>query len=91
MGHFLAQVALVLALGAANGTQGQGNFRVYFPGQPVICNGTPWAYVNASDYNYQTIVSNILTARSNGLPITIYWVETSAPSVVGCEITAAEW
>jgi len=86
-GPMTGQVGLIVNLGSGNGTQGQGDFRVYFQGQPVICNGTPWAYVNTTDYNYQAIVSNILTARSNGLPITIYWVQTS----VGCEISQVEW
>jgi hypothetical protein len=82
------QIGEILVLGAADGAQGVADFRVYLSGSPTICNGYTWAYVNASDYNYQAIVADILTARSAGATVSLYWIQQSNGF---CEISYLSW
>jgi len=82
------QIGTVLAVGSADGALGIGDFRVYLVGNPVICNGSNWAYTDISDANYQVIVANILTAKATAAPVTLYWIQDS---VGNCEITFVSW
>jgi hypothetical protein len=50
------QIGQVLVTGSADGAPGIEDFRVFLTGNPVICNGNTWAYVNISDANYNAIV-----------------------------------
>ncbi len=55
----------------------QSFLRVYLAGNPVICNGQPWAYVNMSDANYSAITAGILAAKASGGVSTIYGTQDS--------------
>lgn len=48
-------------------------FRVYLKSAPAMCgNANNWAYVNASDSNYEVFVSVLIAAKAQGNKVTIY-------------------
>ena len=71
------QVAIVQTVGSGSGAPGNYDFRVFPVGNPVICNGQNWAFVNVTDANYQAIVANILAARAMGAAVSLNWTQTS--------------
>jgi hypothetical protein len=82
----IGQIGTALVVGSAAGAS--QDFRVYLAGNPVICNGQTWAYVNTGDYNYNAIVANILAARAVGATITLYWVQQTNGL---CQISFFSW
>jgi hypothetical protein len=82
----IGPIGTVLVVGSAAGSS--QDFRVYLAGNPVICNGQIWAYVNIADANYNAIVANILAARAMGASITLYWVQQANGY---CEISFFNW
>jgi hypothetical protein len=72
----------------AGGAPGHIDLRVYLVGNPVICNNSDFLYLNASDNQYQTLVANILTARSMSASIAFTWTQQSNGY---CEITSIQW
>jgi hypothetical protein len=88
VGNSSGQIGEILVLGSLDGAPGNEDFRVYLAGDPVICNGNTWAYVNISDANYQAIVANILTARTAGVTVTMYWIQQTNGF---CEIEYMYW
>jgi hypothetical protein len=73
---------------SAGGAPGNYDFRVYFVGSPVICNGQPWAYININDTNYAAIVANALAARTSGAMVSLNWTQQSNGY---CQINFMTW
>jgi hypothetical protein len=65
------QVGTVETLGSGAGAPNNLDFRIYLVGNPVICNGNSWAYINTTDANYQALVANLLTAKAAGFSVTL--------------------
>jgi hypothetical protein len=82
----IGQIGTAFVVGSAAGAS--QDFRVYLAGNPVICNGQTWAYVNIADPNYNAIVANILAARAMGASITLYWAQQTNGY---CEISFFSW
>lgn len=76
-GFSSGQVGTVYVIASAGGAPGLYDFRVFLAGNPVICNGNAFAYVNTSDANYSTIVANVLSARALGATLNIAWTQQS--------------
>jgi hypothetical protein len=64
-------VGTVETVGSGAGAPGNLDFRVQLSGNPVICNGQIFAYVNLSDANYNAMVANILGAKAAGWGVTL--------------------
>jgi hypothetical protein len=86
-GSITGQIAALLTVGSASGAPGNYDFRVFLVGNPVICNGQSWAFLNVTDSNYNSIVANILSARASGAIITLNWVPVSNY----CQIGSVSW
>jgi hypothetical protein len=70
-GVVAGQVGRIDTVGSGSGAPNNFDFRIFFVGSPVICNGQPWAYVNSTEVNYNTIVANVLLAKSLGVSVSL--------------------
>jgi len=77
-GFLSGQVGGIVVVGPGAGAPGAYDFRVSLAGNPVICNGQTFAYLQSTFANYSTLVANILTARSTGTSITIVWTHDNS-------------
>ena len=59
-------------VGSAGGAPGNYDFRIFLTTNAVICNGQTWAYINATDGNYNALVASILAAKTTGGIVTLY-------------------
>jgi hypothetical protein len=59
-------------VGSAGGAPGNYDFRIFLTTNQVICNGQTWAYINATDANYNALVASILAAKATGGIVTLY-------------------
>ncbi|MEC4729047.1 hypothetical protein HWQ46_26395 [Shewanella sp. D64] len=67
-GYVTGKIVTVDVAGGANYA-----FRVTLEGSPKVCNNNhAWAYLNASNSNYQTYVAVLLAAKMSGSAVTIY-------------------
>lgn len=55
------------------GTSGAMDFQITLTGLGTLCPGHNFAYINQTDPNYATIVSNITSARGFGSNVYVYW------------------
>jgi hypothetical protein len=81
-------VGAVSVVGSGGGAPQNYDFRVSLTGNPVICNGQTWAYVNIADANYDEIIANILSAKTLAATVTLYWTQVSTGY---CQITMISW
>jgi hypothetical protein len=70
-------VGTITLVGSGTGAPGAYDFRVSLVGNPVICNGQIWAYINVTDANYSAITASILEAKAMGAPIQLYYTQGS--------------
>jgi hypothetical protein len=82
------QVGGLEIVGSGGGAPSNFAFRVFLVGQPVICNGQVWAYVNTDDANYNAIVANVLSARALGIAVTLNW---NQDSLGYCQLAYMSW
>jgi hypothetical protein len=87
-GYSSGQIGSFFIVASAGGAPGNYDFRVYFVGSPVICNGQPWAYININDANYAAIVANALAARTSGAMVSLNWTQQSNGY---CQINFMTW
>jgi hypothetical protein len=87
-GQSSGQIGSLFTVASSGGAPGNYDFRVYFVGSPVICNGQPWAYVNIGDANYAAIVANILAARASGATVLLNWTQQANGY---CQINFISW
>ena len=87
-GYSSGQIGSFFIVASGGGAPGNYDFRVYFVGSPVICNGQPWAYIDINDVNYAAIVANALAARTSGAMVTLNW--TQQPNGY-CQINFMTW
>jgi hypothetical protein len=72
------QVGTVEPIGSGAGAPGAYDFRVYLIGNPVVCNGNTWAYINTTDANYQALVASLLMAKAIGSSVSFAIAQDSA-------------
>lgn len=87
-GTTTGQISTIAIVAGAGGAPGSLDFRVFLVGNPVICNGNYFAYVNVSDSNYNAIAANVLSARAMSAPISLTWAQQSNGY---CELTSIQW
>jgi hypothetical protein len=87
-GYSSGQIGSFFIVASTGGAPGNYDFRVYFVGSPVICNGQPWAYININDANYAAIVANALAARTSGTQVSLNWTQQSNGY---CQINFMTW
>jgi len=87
-GQSSGQIGDLFTVASGGGAPGNYDFRVYFVGSPVICNGQPWAYVNIGDANYAAIMANILAARASGATVLLNWTQQANGY---CQINFISW
>ncbi len=72
IGPITGTVGTLEVIGSGAGAPGNLDFRFYLAGNPVICNGQPWAYINTTDANYSALVSSLMLAKSLGSTVSFY-------------------
>jgi hypothetical protein len=59
-------------MGSGAGAPGNFDYRFFLVGNPTVCNGQQWAYINITDANYTALVSGLMLAKSLGSTLTFY-------------------
>ena len=79
-----SQLGSIQTLGYGSGAPGNYDVRIYLINGGTICSGYNWAYINITDANYQSLVSNLLTAKSAGS--TVIWDVTPDSGTGYCHL-----
>ena len=87
-GQSSGQIGSLFTVASGGGAPGNYDFRVYFVGSPVICNGQTWAYIDINDVNYAAIMANILAARASGATVLLNWTQQANGN---CQINFISW
>lgn len=78
-GTISGKVTFIDGVGGSAGAPGNFDLRVALAGVPETCGmGTPnWAYINANDANYKSLMALLLMARAAANPVTLYTTKDS--------------
>ncbi|HZT01163.1 MAG TPA: hypothetical protein VFA39_02725 [Steroidobacteraceae bacterium] len=66
------QIGLLEFVGGGAGAPGNFDFRIFLIGNPVICAGQTWTYINGTEANYNTLVAATLSAKASGGAVTLH-------------------
>ena len=76
----------IQAIDVVGGASNVGNYdiRVSLSGGPLMCaGGVGWAYINATDPNYQVLAAILMSAKVSGGQVTVLTVRESGYCHIG--------